>query len=55
MSYTNVDDVLSKILVRAIREFYMNMNPLKRRMMEDSNLNRENKRKKYEKGYLARV
>lgn len=29
----------------------MNMNPLKKRMMEDSKLNRENKRKQYEKGY----
>ena len=29
----------------------MNMNPLKKRMKEDSKLNRENKRKQYEKGY----
>ena len=32
----------------------MNMNPLKKRMMEDSKLNRENKRKQYEKGYYKK-
>ena len=29
----------------------MNMNPLKKRIVEDSKVNRENKRKQYEKGY----
>ena len=29
----------------------MNMNPQKERMMEDSRMNRDNKRRKYEKGY----